>query len=360
MWSDAKAKVSRSMRAAWNTPKVVGAGHWVSWTGPGLVVACHGSTVFAAMRARLWKCAIEQIRPASITEQLGAIVIDRAGFLELLQQARGGRRTEAVDISREGPPPPEEAPFAEAAEARPSPSASTEEDAGPPSSSLTRMERAAPPHPGEEEPPRRRPRLRTIDEESPSHWRPEPELGPSAPASVLPSPVSAGAIGRLTSRAGPQSLPGGEEPGDASAGATRADSEFPYDPVGLRQAERLEHRQALLDLERLALCLRDFQTPVEELVELIDRFRRPTGKPRSRSPQMRAENRTVRVLHRLADAVDASDKLPVQRDLAAKAVAVGGRRVLFLAAERIAWSPAGVSRYSDGERGDAAAVALSA
>lgn len=43
----------------------------------------------------------------------------------------------------------------------------------------------------------------------------------------------------LTSRAGPQPEPGGEELGDSSAGSMRADPELPSDPVGLRQAERL-------------------------------------------------------------------------------------------------------------------------
>lgn len=79
----------------------------------------------------------------------------------------------------------------------------------------------------------------------------------------------------------------------------------------------------------------------------------------------RAETQHVRVLHRLAEALEAveegrDDRQPVVRDIPARAVAVGGRRLAFVTAERVSWTPHGTRRYGEGDREDAAAVALAA
>lgn len=86
---------------------------WGRWMGAGFVVACHGSSVYMAMSMRLGRSAIEQIRLATVTENCGDTVIDRSEYRKLLQQTRAARRTSAVDVSRECPPPPGEAPSAE-------------------------------------------------------------------------------------------------------------------------------------------------------------------------------------------------------------------------------------------------------
>lgn len=79
----------------------------------------------------------------------------------------------------------------------------------------------------------------------------------------------------------------------------------------------------------------------------------------------RAETQPVRVLHRLADALEAveegrTDRQALVRDVPAKAVSMNGRRLAFVAAEKVTWTPHGLRRYAAEDRGDAAAVALSA
>ena len=76
------------------------------WVGPGLVILQNGHTVYVAMRSRLWKCNVDQLRPASPTEELGMQVIQSAQYKDLLQQMQKQRQG-AVDVEREGPPPPE-------------------------------------------------------------------------------------------------------------------------------------------------------------------------------------------------------------------------------------------------------------
>lgn len=79
----------------------------------------------------------------------------------------------------------------------------------------------------------------------------------------------------------------------------------------------------------------------------------------------RAETQPVRILHRLADALEAieedrSDRQAVVRDVPAKAVSIGGRRLAFVSSEKITWTPQGLQRYGAEDREDAAVVALSA
>ena len=63
-----------------------------------------GTTVWVAMRARLWKCNVDQVRPASATEAVGVEVKDMCG-----------KRAGAVDVAKEGTPPEDtwRAPVAE-------------------------------------------------------------------------------------------------------------------------------------------------------------------------------------------------------------------------------------------------------
>ena len=42
------------------------------WVGPSAVLLCEGTSVFVLFGKRLWKCAREQVRPATREEGLGA------------------------------------------------------------------------------------------------------------------------------------------------------------------------------------------------------------------------------------------------------------------------------------------------
>eukprot|EP00969_Alexandrium_andersonii_P141162 6241754-Alexandrium_andersonii.AAC.1 len=61
------------------------------------------------MRARLWKCAADQCRPATADEALGAQMLSEESLAALRQQARGvaAAAPAAVDVEREGSPPEE-------------------------------------------------------------------------------------------------------------------------------------------------------------------------------------------------------------------------------------------------------------
>ena len=75
------------------------------WTGPGAVVLQRGHTVYVAMRARLWKCNADQLRPATRSEQWAGDLLRQPEMRPLQQAARAGLRGHAVDVSQEGPPP---------------------------------------------------------------------------------------------------------------------------------------------------------------------------------------------------------------------------------------------------------------
>lgn len=72
--------------------------------GPGLVILQTGHTVYVAVRSRLWKCNVDQLRPANEMEELGMQVVESRQYQDLLQQMQQQRHG-AVDVEREGPPP---------------------------------------------------------------------------------------------------------------------------------------------------------------------------------------------------------------------------------------------------------------
>ncbi|CAK8995356.1 Uncharacterized protein SCF082_LOCUS4325, partial [Durusdinium trenchii] len=78
------------------------------WVGPGVVVLANNDTVYVGMRSRLWRCSPEQIRAALPSEVLGRDLITNPGLGELLRQVVSGTHTGAVDVSKEGPPEPED------------------------------------------------------------------------------------------------------------------------------------------------------------------------------------------------------------------------------------------------------------
>ena len=64
-----------------------------------------GHTVWVAMRSRLWRCNVDQIREAVESESLGADLLRTIDAKELLRQTNPGPRAGAVDVQREGTPP---------------------------------------------------------------------------------------------------------------------------------------------------------------------------------------------------------------------------------------------------------------
>ncbi|CAE7224945.1 RE2 [Symbiodinium sp. CCMP2592] len=111
---EANEKLQRAARAPRHTYQQYAAGQWVyvfrrapqraRWSGPGLVLLHQGTTVWVAMRARLWKCNVDQVRPASSTEALGIEIVNSQQYQELLRNMEG-KRAGAVDVAREGSPP---------------------------------------------------------------------------------------------------------------------------------------------------------------------------------------------------------------------------------------------------------------
>ena len=121
------------------------------WVGPGLVILQNGHTVYVAMRSRLWKCNTDQLRPASRTEELAMQVVSSDQYRELLQQMQQ-QRSGAVDVTREGPPPPEAWQPAAVVERRPDPALTQSvqelpETSGPEASAGAGVTRGSPPRP---------------------------------------------------------------------------------------------------------------------------------------------------------------------------------------------------------------------
>ena len=92
----------------WRRQPGTGQGHVTRsrWTGPGIVVLQSGHSVWVSMRARLWKCSSDQIRPASRDEAIGAELGRAEEFQQLIMQGQSAKAG-AVDVSAEGPPPEE-------------------------------------------------------------------------------------------------------------------------------------------------------------------------------------------------------------------------------------------------------------
>ncbi|CAK9083538.1 Retrovirus-related Pol polyprotein from transposon RE2 (Retro element 2) (AtRE2) [Includes: Protease RE2 [Durusdinium trenchii] len=93
----------------WRKFPGTGQGHLTRarWTGPGIVVLQAGHTVWVSMRARLWKCNSDQLRPASHFESIGAEMARSGELQELVKQGRSSKAG-AVDVTLEGTPPPDE------------------------------------------------------------------------------------------------------------------------------------------------------------------------------------------------------------------------------------------------------------
>eukprot|EP00971_Amphidinium_carterae_P352873 6492759-Amphidinium_carterae.1 len=75
-----------------------------SWRGPGLVVLQQGHTVYVSMRARLWRCNIDQVRGAGSAEMLGAELVQRGQLRDLLLHLHSTRGATAVDCTGDGRP----------------------------------------------------------------------------------------------------------------------------------------------------------------------------------------------------------------------------------------------------------------
>jgi len=89
----------------WRKHPGTGGGHVTRcrWVGVGVVVMQSGHSVWVCMRARLWKCNSDQLRPATHHESLGA-ELSRAGELqEIIVQTRSARAG-AIDITKEETP----------------------------------------------------------------------------------------------------------------------------------------------------------------------------------------------------------------------------------------------------------------
>ena len=77
------------------------------WVGPGIVVTSNNDTVYVGMRSRLWRCSASQLRAALPSEVLGRELMTDPGLAELLRQVVSGSQVGAVDVAREGAPPPD-------------------------------------------------------------------------------------------------------------------------------------------------------------------------------------------------------------------------------------------------------------
>jgi len=88
----------RSIRAPSDTKRA-------QWVGPGTVVVCEGPNVWVSMRGEIWKCAKEQVRPASMEEE-EAYGMLKEEFEELQEEIkRKSSKRGFKDISRlPGPP----------------------------------------------------------------------------------------------------------------------------------------------------------------------------------------------------------------------------------------------------------------
>ena len=75
------------------------------WRGPELVLLQTGHTVFVTMRSRLCKCSVEQVRSATSDEVMGAELVTKGQFHDLLLYLKGTRGVSAIDLEKEGAPP---------------------------------------------------------------------------------------------------------------------------------------------------------------------------------------------------------------------------------------------------------------
>ncbi|CAK9063078.1 unnamed protein product [Durusdinium trenchii] len=93
----------------WRRFPGTGQGHLTRarWTGPGIVVLQAGHTVWVSMRARLWKCNSDQLRPASHHESIGADLSRSGELQDLIRQGRSAKAG-AVDVTAEGTPDEED------------------------------------------------------------------------------------------------------------------------------------------------------------------------------------------------------------------------------------------------------------
>ena len=89
----------------WRKFPGTGQGHLTRarWTGPGVVVLQAGHTVWVSMRARLWKCNSDQLRPATHHESIGADMARSGELQDLIAQGRS-TKAGAVDVTTEGTP----------------------------------------------------------------------------------------------------------------------------------------------------------------------------------------------------------------------------------------------------------------
>ncbi len=84
------------------------------WVGPGSVIMTEGANVWLNMRGELWKCAREQLRAATETEQEAANLL-KEDFEELKETlARRGSKRSFQDVSEWALPPAEDDPPVEA------------------------------------------------------------------------------------------------------------------------------------------------------------------------------------------------------------------------------------------------------
>lgn len=79
------------------------------WVGPGIVVQANNATVYVGIRSRLWRCSPAQLRAASQVRFWEGELMSDPGLADLLRQVISGTQAGAVNVAREGPPPPERA-----------------------------------------------------------------------------------------------------------------------------------------------------------------------------------------------------------------------------------------------------------
>ena len=119
---DSKEAMQGATKAATHQNRVWLPGQWVyvfrraranqelhlrdRWVGPGVVVLSNNNTVYVGMRSRLWRCSAEQLRPALPSEIMGKDLASDPGLATLLRKVISGTRSGAVDVAKEGAPPP--------------------------------------------------------------------------------------------------------------------------------------------------------------------------------------------------------------------------------------------------------------
>lgn len=95
-----KPLMRRSIRSPSDTKRA-------QWVGPGTVIICEGPNVWVAMRGEVWKCAKEQVRPATMEEE-EAYGLLREELEDLKEEIkRRSSKRGFKDISRMAAPPEE-------------------------------------------------------------------------------------------------------------------------------------------------------------------------------------------------------------------------------------------------------------